>query len=78
MKATVNITLKNGILDPQGKAIEKALHSLEFNNISNVKISKQIVFDINTDDKNKALEQIHIMCEQLLANTIIEDYEIIL
>ncbi|MBF7043820.1 phosphoribosylformylglycinamidine synthase subunit PurS [Campylobacter volucris] len=78
MKATVNITLKNGILDPQGKAIEKALHSLEFNNISNVKVSKQIVFEINTNDKNKALEQIRTMCEQLLANTIIEDYEIIL
>ncbi|MBF7049593.1 phosphoribosylformylglycinamidine synthase subunit PurS [Campylobacter volucris] len=78
MKATVNITLKNGILDPQGKAIEKALHSLEFNNISNVKVSKQIIFDINTNDKNKALEQIRTMCEQLLANTIIEDYEIIL
>ncbi|MBF7042956.1 phosphoribosylformylglycinamidine synthase subunit PurS [Campylobacter volucris] len=78
MKATVNITLKNGILDPQGKAIEKALHSLEFNNISNVKVSKQIVFEINTNDKNKALEQIRTMCKQLLANTIIEDYEIIL
>lgn len=78
MKATVNITLKNGILDPQGKAIEKALHSLEFNNISNVKVSKQIVFEINTNDKNKAIEQIRTMCEQLLANTIIEDYEIIL
>lgn len=78
MKVTINITLKNGILDPQGKAIEKALHSLEFNNISNVKVSKQIILDINTNDKNKALEQIHTMCEQLLVNTIIENYEIIL
>ncbi|MCV3345455.1 phosphoribosylformylglycinamidine synthase subunit PurS [Campylobacter lari] len=79
MKVTVNITLKNGVLDPQGKAIEKALHSLDFNNIANVKTSKQISFDIACDDnKEEALKQVDLMCKELLANTVIEDYEIIL
>ncbi|EAH7580913.1 phosphoribosylformylglycinamidine synthase subunit PurS [Campylobacter lari] len=78
MKVIVNITLKNGVLDPQGKAIEKALHSLDFNNITNVKTSKQISFDIACDNKEKALKQVDLMCKELLANTVIEDYEIIL
>ncbi|EGK8010433.1 phosphoribosylformylglycinamidine synthase subunit PurS [Campylobacter lari] len=78
MKVTVNITLKNGVLDPQGKAIEKALHSLDFNNIANVKTSKQISFDIACDDKEEALKQVDLICKELLANTVIEDYEIIL
>lgn len=78
MKVTVNITLKNGVLDPQGKAIEKALHSLDFNNIANVKTSKQISFDITCDDKEETLKQVDLMCKELLANTVIEDYEIIL
>lgn len=78
MKVTVNITLKNGVLDPQGKAIEKALYSLDFNNIANVKTSKQISFDIACDDKEEALKQVDLMCKELLANTVIEDYEIIL
>ncbi|TXE81603.1 phosphoribosylformylglycinamidine synthase subunit PurS [Campylobacter peloridis] len=78
MKVTINITLKNGVLDPQGKAIEKALHSLDFNNISEVKTSKQITFNLDEKDINKAKEQVKMMCEELLANTVIEDYEIIL
>ncbi|MCR6584059.1 phosphoribosylformylglycinamidine synthase subunit PurS [Campylobacter insulaenigrae] len=78
MKVIVNITLKNGVLDPQGKAIEKALHSLDFNNISNVKTSKQITFDIDKNDKNEVLKQTDAMCKELLANVVIEDYEIII
>ncbi|AJC87657.1 phosphoribosylformylglycinamidine synthase subunit PurS [Campylobacter insulaenigrae] len=78
MKVVVNITLKNGVLDPQGKAIEKALHSLDFNNISNVKTSKQITFDIDKNDKNEVLKQTDTMCKELLANVVIEDYEIII
>ncbi|CAM4164017.1 phosphoribosylformylglycinamidine synthase subunit PurS [Campylobacter armoricus] len=78
MKVVVNISLKNGVLDPQGKAIEKALHSLDFNNVSNVKTSKQISFDIACDCKDEALKQVDLMCKELLANTVIEDYEILL
>ena len=78
MKAVVNIALRSGVLDPAGKAVEHALNSLGFSGVSNVRIGKQIVLDINESDKAKANEQIKVMCEELLANTVIEDYEIVL
>ncbi|WP_169777055.1 phosphoribosylformylglycinamidine synthase subunit PurS [Campylobacter mucosalis] len=78
MKAVINIALKNGVLDPAGKATEHALGSLGFANVSNVRIGKQIVLDIDSNDKNEAKKQIEVMCEELLANTVIEDYEIVL
>ncbi|QCD52551.1 phosphoribosylformylglycinamidine synthase subunit PurS [Campylobacter sp. RM16192] len=77
MKAIVNVSLKNGVLDPQGKAVEHALGSLGFNGISNVRVGKQIVLDINAKDKDEAKKALANMCEELLANTVIEDYEII-
>ena len=78
MKAVVNIALRSGVLDPTGKAVEHALNSLGFSGVSNVRIGKQIVLDIDESDKNKAKEQLKVMCEELLANTVIEDYEIVL
>ncbi|MCD8213159.1 MAG: phosphoribosylformylglycinamidine synthase subunit PurS [Campylobacter sp.] len=78
MKAVVNIALRNGVLDPAGKAVEHALNSLGFNSASNVRIGKQIVLDIDVKDKNEAKAQLKTMCEELLANTVIEDYEIVL
>ena len=78
MKAVVNIALRSGVLDPDGKAVEHALNSLGFSGVSNVRIGKQIVLDIDESDKNKAKEQLKVMCEELLANTVIEDYEIVL
>ncbi|WP_149714689.1 phosphoribosylformylglycinamidine synthase subunit PurS [Campylobacter concisus] len=78
MKAVVNIALRSGVLDPAGKAVEHALNSLGFSGVSNVRIGKQIVLDINESDKAKANEQLKVMCEELLANTVIEDYEIVL
>lgn len=77
MKAIVNVSLKNGVLDPQGKAVEHALGSLGFNGISNVRVGKQIVLDIDAKDKDEAKKALANMCEELLANTVIEDYEII-
>ncbi|WP_170020133.1 phosphoribosylformylglycinamidine synthase subunit PurS [Campylobacter sp. RM16190] len=77
MKAIVNVSLKNGVLDPQGKAVEHALGSLGFNGISNVRVGKQIVLDIDAKDKDEAKKALTNMCEELLANTVIEDYEII-
>ena len=76
MKAIINVSLKNGVLDPQGKAVEHALDSLGFNNVSGVRIGKQIVLDINTATKDEARAELTKMCEELLANTVIEDYEI--
>jgi phosphoribosylformylglycinamidine synthase len=74
MKAKVHVTLKQGILDPQGKAIEHALDSLGFKNTANVRVGKYMELDVNETDKAKAEVQIRQMCEKLLANTIIEEY----
>lgn len=76
MKAVVNVMLKNGVLDPQGKAVEHALGSLGFNGVSNVRIGKQIVLDIDLNSTDEAKKVLTTMCEELLANTVIEDYEI--
>ncbi|HEG6369786.1 TPA: phosphoribosylformylglycinamidine synthase subunit PurS [Campylobacter coli] len=77
MKILVNIFLKNGVLDPQGKAIEKALHSLNFNEIKEARVAKQIVLDLDESDEQKAKERVKSMCEELLVNSVIEDYELI-
>lgn len=74
MKAKVHVTLKQGILDPQGKAIEHALDSLGFKNAANVRVGKYMELDLAEQDKAKAEAQVKQMCEKLLANTIIEEY----
>ena len=75
MKIAVNIFLKNGVLDPQAKAIEKALHALNFSEVKEVKMAKQIILELNTQDLNEAKTQAKKMCEELLVNSVIEDYE---
>ena len=76
IKARVTVTLKNGVLDPQGKAIEGALGTLGFVGVGQVRQGK--VFDLELDgaDRAKAEADIRAMCEKLLANTVIEDYSI--
>lgn len=76
IKARVTVTLKNGVLDPQGKAIEGALGSLGFEGVGHVRQGK--VFDLSLDgtDKVKAEADLKSMCEKLLANTVIENYTI--
>ncbi len=76
MTAIVNVFLKEGVLDPQGKAAHHALESLGFGDVEDVRIGKQIVIKLNTDDKAKAEAEVKEMCETLLANTVIEDYTI--
>jgi len=76
MKAIVNVFLKEGVLDPQGKATHHALESLGFKNVNSVRIGKQIVIDLNADSKEEALKEVEKMSETLLANTVIEDYNI--
>ncbi|EAH5066223.1 phosphoribosylformylglycinamidine synthase subunit PurS [Campylobacter jejuni] len=78
MEIIVNISLKNGVLDPQGKAVEKALHSLNFNSVKEVKIAKQIKISLDEKDEKLAKEQVKKMCEELLVNSVIEDYELII
>lgn len=76
MKARVTVTLKNGVLDPQGKAIVSALDNLAFNNVQSVRQGK--IFDIvlNKSDIETARKQLEAMCEKLLVNTIVENYHI--
>ncbi|RAZ48453.1 phosphoribosylformylglycinamidine synthase subunit PurS [Campylobacter hyointestinalis] len=74
MKVIINVFLKNGVLDPAGKAVEHALNSLGFDGVNEVRIGKQIVLNLK-DGISDA--DIKTMCEELLANTVIEDYEII-
>lgn len=74
MKAKIHVTLKQGILDPQGKAIEHALDSLGFKNAANVRVGKYMELDVKETDRPKAEAEVKSMCEKLLANTIIEEY----
>jgi phosphoribosylformylglycinamidine synthase subunit PurS len=74
MKAKIHVTLKPGILDPQGKAIEHALDSLGFKNAANVRVGKYMEVELNEHDKAKAEVEVRQMCEKLLANTIVEEY----
>jgi len=76
MKAIVNIFLKEGVLDPQGKAIHHALDVMNFEGVKDVRMGKQIVLELATDDKEKALKEVQQMAEEILANTVIEDYTI--
>lgn len=75
MKITINVFLKNGVLDPQGKSIQKALHSLNFNEVKEVRVGKQLQLQLDEKDKQKARLSVEKMCEELLVNKIIEDYE---
>jgi phosphoribosylformylglycinamidine synthase PurS subunit len=74
MQARIKITLKHGVLDPQGKAIANALASLGFGGVNEVRQGKYIEVDLAEQDETKAREQIEKMCKELLANTVIENY----
>jgi len=76
MKARVDITLKNGVLDPQGKAIQHALGALGFGGVDGVRQGKVIELDLAETDPAKAEASLKEMCEKLLANTVIENYSI--
>ncbi|WP_320035918.1 phosphoribosylformylglycinamidine synthase subunit PurS [Campylobacterota bacterium DY0563] len=77
MKAIVNVALKQGVLDDQGKATHHALDTLGFKEVvKDVRIGKQIIMELNSSSEAEAKEEVTNMCEKLLANTVIEDYEI--
>jgi len=76
MKAIVNIYLKNGVLDPQGKAVHHELTTLNFKEVTDVRIGKQIILKLDETDEIKAKNKVSEMCEDLLSNTVIEDYNI--
>jgi phosphoribosylformylglycinamidine synthase PurS subunit len=76
MKARVHVTLKNGVLDPQGKAVQHALTALGFAGVNDVRQGKYIELDLAETDKAKAQAAVEEMCKKLLANTVIENYSI--
>ena len=76
MKVKVHVTLKPGVLDPQGKAVQNALGSLGFSGVGGVRQGKYIEIDLSETDTALAQKQAENMCKQLLANTVIENYDI--
>ena len=76
MKATVTVMLKPGVLDPQGKAIGQALHTLGFRGVGEVRAGKVIELDLAETDRDRARAQAEDMARQLLANTVIESFRI--
>ncbi|MDR3512433.1 MAG: phosphoribosylformylglycinamidine synthase subunit PurS [Caulobacteraceae bacterium] len=76
MKAKVEVFLKPGVLDVQGKAIEGALHGLGFADVSDVRVGKTIEFDLKGADPAAAEAEVKAMCDRLLANTVIEGYRV--
>ncbi|TPI50008.1 phosphoribosylformylglycinamidine synthase subunit PurS [Mesorhizobium sp. B2-9-1] len=76
MKARITVTLKNGVLDPQGKAIEHALSGLGFDGVGQVRQGKVFDVELTGTDKAKAEADLKAMCDKLLANTVIENYAV--
>ncbi len=76
IKARVTVTLKNGVLDPQGKAIEGALGAIGFDGVGSVRQGKVFDIELSGSDRDKAESELKTMCERLLANTVIENYSV--
>ena len=77
MKVKIIVTLKNGVLDPQGKAIQQTLNGMNFSNINEIRQGKYFDIEVNEKDETKAKSQVEEMCKKLLANLVIEDFKII-
>ena len=77
MKVKVIVTPKNGVLDPQGKAIQQTLNGMGFSSVNEVRQGKYFDIEINEKDEAKAKARVEDMCKKLLANLVIEDYQII-
>jgi phosphoribosylformylglycinamidine synthase len=76
MKANVYITLKNGVLDPQGRAVKEALTSLDFKELKDLRIGRFMELEVDADTPEEAKQRVTEMCKSLLANPVIEDYRI--
>ena len=77
MKIKVIVTLKNGVLDPQGKAIQQTLNGMNFDKVSEVRQGKFFEIEVKENDETKAKSSVDDMCKKLLANLVIEDYKIV-
>ena len=74
IKAKVYVTIKENVLDPQGQAVQGALHALGFGEVGKVRIGKYMELELDTDDASEAEARLKTMCEKLLANPVVEDY----
>ena len=74
IRAKIHVTLKSGILDPQGRTIRHSLETLGFTDVNDVRVGKFLEIELNQDDPAQAEAQLKTMCETLLANTVIEEY----
>ena len=77
MKIKVIVTLKEGVLDPQGKAIQQTLNGMEFPEVNQIRQGKYFDIELNIEDEKKAKVKVEEMCKKLLANLVIEDYKIL-
>ena len=77
MKIKIIVTLKNGVLDPQGKAIQQTLNGMGFSEVNEVRQGKYFDIEVSETDENKAKSKVDEMCKKLLANLVIEDYKIL-
>ena len=77
MKVKVIVTLKNGVLDPQGKAIQQTLNGMNYSEVKEVRQGKYFDIEVNTSDEKNAKVKVEEMCKKLLANLVIEDYKIL-
>ena len=77
MKVKVIVTLKDGVLDPQGKAIQQTLNSMGFSEVKEIRQGKYFDIEVNIEDEKKAKNKVEEMCQKLLANLVIEDYKIL-
>ena len=77
MKIKAIVTLKEGVLDPQGKAIQQTLNGMEFPEVNQIRQGKYFDIEVNIEDEEKAKAKVEEMCKKLLANLVIEDYKIL-
>ena len=77
MKVKVIVTLKEGVLDPQGKAIQQTLNGMSFSEVKQIRQGKYFEIDTKENDPKKAKDKVEEMCKKLLANLVIEDYRIL-
>ena len=77
MKIKAIVTLKEGVLDPQGKAIQQTLNGMNFSDVKQVRQGKYFDIEVGETDENKAKSKVDEMCKKLLANLVIEDYKIL-
>jgi phosphoribosylformylglycinamidine synthase len=74
MRVKIFVSLKHGVLDPQGKAIERSLHALGYNEVQDVRMGKYLELDVEATSRDAAALRVREMCDKLLANPVIEDY----